>query len=345
VAQRKNSPTIHDIAKALDVTPSTVSRALNNHPRISQTTKEAVWRMASTLNYQHNHLAAALRRGRSSLLGVMVPTINRSFFSSVVRGIEEVANEAGYAVMVCQSHEMQEQEAANVQVLLRTQVDGIIVSVGKGTSDFSHFQQIIDRNTPLVLFDRVPESLPASAVVIDDYRGAYQATRHLIEQGCRRVIHLAGPAHLNIYRDRQRGFEDAHRLHGLPLETSQILPGSLQQDAGHDSITALLEAGEPFDGIFSASDYAAVGAMQALKARGIAIPEAVAIAGFSNEPFTSMIEPGLTTVEQHSRQMGQTTARIFLEQFDHQGDPYVPRRTVLTPELIVRGSSLRQNPR
>lgn len=344
VAGKKNSPTISDIAKALDVTPSTVSRALHNHPRISQTTKEAVWRTAREMNYQHNHLAAALRRGHSSLLGVMVPTINRSFFSSVVRGIEEVANEAGYAVMVCQSHEAQAQEEANIQVLLRSQVDGMIVSVGKGTRDFAHFQQVMDRDTPLIFFDRVPEELAASAVVIDDYRGAYLATRHLIEQGCRQLVHLAGSPHLNIYRDRQRGFEDAHRLHGLPLDPVQIVPSSLQLEAGRACVEELLARQQSMDGIFSASDYAAVGAMQALKARGIRIPEDVAIAGFSNEVFTTLVEPALTTVEQHSLQMGRTTARLFLEQFDHQGDSFVPRRTVLSPELIVRASSLRRPP-
>lgn len=339
MAGKKNSPTIGDIAKALNVTPSTVSRALHDHPRISQATKEAVWHMAAQLNYQHNHLAAALRRGSSSLIGVMVPTINRRFFSSVVRGIEEVAHEAGYAVMVCQSHEAEAREIANIQSLLRTQVDGIIVSVGKGSQDFGHFQQVIDRGVPLVFFDRVPEGLSASAVLIDDYQGAFQATAHLIAQGCRELVHLGGPPHLNIYRDRQRGFEDALRQHGLPLTEAQVLTSSLQVEAGHACVTDLLDRQQPVDGIFSASDYAAVGAMQALKARGIAIPGQVALAGFSNEAFTTFVEPALTTVEQHSLQIGRTTARIFLEQFAHQGEPYVPRRTVLTPELIVRASS------
>ena len=336
---RKKS-TIHDIAQRLNVTASTVSRALNGNPRISQATREAVLEAAQQLNYQHNQIAAALRSGRSHIIGVMVPTTDRSFFSKVVRGIEEEASKEGYHVIICQSNDQLSSEKANIEALLRLRADGIIASIAKETKEFEHFAQLKHKGVPLILFDRVAEGMGVGTVVIDDFLGAYQATCHLAQQGCRRIAHFAGPQHLNIYRERLRGYRQALRDCDQPQDKSLLLFNGLQIEDGTQGMEQLLALREPPDAVFSASDYAALGAMQVLKARGLNIPQVVALAGFANEPFTAFVEPALTSVEQHSKEIGIAAARLFLEAAQ-TGAGYVARQVVLAPELIVRASSLK----
>lgn len=335
--------TIYDIAKKLNITPSTVSRALSDHPRISQKTKIRVREMASQMNYEPNKVAAALRSGKTYILGVILPTTDRSFFSSVIRGIEEVANRAGYNVMITQSNDSTALEVSDINALLKAQVDGIIASIAKQTITFEHFKKIKERGLPLVLFDRVNENLDASIVVIDDYRGAYSATTHLIEQGCERIAHFGGQQHINIYKNRFRGYLDALEDNGIEFNPDRVILSDLQVADGRAGMTQLLKLPKPPDALFAASDYSAVGAMQTLKDKGLKIPKDVALVGFSNEPFTSFVEPALSTVDQRSEEMGQFAAKIFLEEVQANNGDFMPRKSVLTPELIIRGSSLKRN--
>jgi LacI family transcriptional regulator len=339
---RRERATIHDIAKKLNITASTVSRALKNHPRISEETKKAVLKVAEKLNYQPNHIAAALRNGRSKIIGIIVPTADRSFFSSVVRGIEEIANSAQYNVMICQSYDNYEKEVATVEALLNARVDGIIASYAKGTEDFSHFLKVKNKGIPLIMFDRSNEELEVSSVIIDDYQGAYNAVKHLINQGCKRIAHLTGIKKISIYRERFRGYREALQDHGIAYDESLVIGSNLQLDDGRESMIKLLSLPEPPDAVFSASDYGAMGAMQVLKERNIRIPQDVALVGFGNEPFTWFSEPQLTTIDQRSKQMGNATAEIFLEQIGAGNKTFVPKKTVLKPELIIRKSSQRK---
>ncbi len=339
---RKERSTIYDIAKRLDITPSTVSRALSNHPRISERTKQAVRKMAAELNYQHNGIAAALRSGKTHILGVMVPTANRSFFASVVRGIEQVANRAGYNVMITQSNDSEEIERSNIEALMKTQVDGIIASIAKETTRFDHFLRIKQKDIPLILFDRINEELLTSAIVVDDYLGAYQATEHLIGQGCRRIAHFAGQQHINIYKNRTEGYRAALRAHGLPIDPALIIESNQEVENGRENMRRLLQLPRLPDAVFSASDWAAIGAMQILKAEGFDIPGQMALVGFANEPFTSFVEPALTTVDQHSEKMGQIAADLFLAEVLAKDKDGIARKTVLAPQLITRASSLKR---
>lgn len=299
--------------------------------------------MASKMNYRPNHLAAALRRGKSNIIGVMVPTADRSFFSSVVRGIEEVVYKAGYIVSICQAHDSYKLEKSIIETLLRTQVDGIIASVAKETTNFKHYQKILDNQIPLILYDRVAFDLDTSMVIVDDYQGAFRATQHLLEQGCRRIVHFTGQKHLNIYRDRQRGYEDALKAYGIPVNPQYILENnSLDVEFGKQAAYELLQFPELPDGIFSSSDFSALGAMQVLKLHHKRIPEDVAIIGFSNEPFTSFVEPGLTSVDQKSQEMGGFAANLFLEHINAGEEGFTTRRTVLSAQLMIRGSSLKR---
>lgn len=334
--------TIQDIAAMLEINASTVSRALNDHPRISAGTKKRVMEAAVKLNYDYNHIAAALRKGKSKIVGVIVPKLDRSFFASIVRGIEEVVNEAGYNVMICQSNDIEEIEAANVEALLRTRVDGIIASIARETKRFAHFERVKAKGIPLVLFDRVQENLQVSTVEIDDYQGGYIAASHLIEQGCRRIAHFSGAQNLNIYEKRYNGYRQAVEDYGLPHQKEWVVESDLSLESGRLSMEKLLECSPRPDAVFSASDYAAIGALQVLKERGVRVPAEIALVGFSNEPFTAFVDPALTSVEQFSKEIGRSSAQVFLEKMKAPEEYVAIRKTKLQPKLIVRSSSLRK---
>ena len=330
---------ISDIAKELNLAVSTVSRALGGNSRISEATRQQVWRLAEQLNYQPNHLAAALRKGRSNTLGVIVPHIDGHFFALVMKGVEAVANQAGFNVMLCQSNEDYEHEKKNVDTLINAQVDGILVSLSRTTRDFRHFEKVRKRGMPLVFFDRVLAGSDVSAVVLDDYQGGYQSVQHLLGQGCRRIAHFGGPQHLNIYKNRYLGYCQALLDHHIPVEPELLIFSDMTLEDGRRSMTKLLALPQRPEAVFSASDFSIVGAMQVVKEHGLRTPQDVALAGFSNETFTSLTEPKLTSVDQRCEAMGQAAIGLLLEMVQERGLPLSPRTIVLQPELLVRESS------
>lgn len=336
--------TIHDIARELNITASTVSRALQDHPRISDATKKAVLKIAQKLNYQPNHLAAALRNGRSKIIGIIVPTIDRSFFGSIIRGFEEVANKARYSVMICQSHDDYEMEVATVEALLNSRVDGIICSFAKTTENFDHFRKAKNKGIPVVLFDRSNPDLEVSHVVIDNHLGAYKAVEHLIQQGCKRIGHITSRKKVSIYKERLRGYKDALEANNISYQSEYVVDGDLQYEDGRAAMEKLLSLPNRPDGIFSASAYGAVGALDILKERAIRVPDEVAIVGFDNESFTRFNEPPISTVDQQSLRIGIAAAELFLEQMGSNSEKFIPKKIVLTPDLIIRRSSLRNQP-
>lgn len=341
----KKKTTLADIAKKLDVTTSTVSRALKDHPKISDATKKAVRDLVVKMNYQPNNIAAALQSGKSNIIGVIVPTSDRQFFASVIRGIEEVVRKAGYNLIICQSDEQNSKEEKIIDTLLQIQVDGIIASVSKETTQYSNFDKIIQQNVPLILFDRVGQNINANTVVSNDYKGAYVAVSHLIDQGCQRIAHFSGLKHIKIYQDRLKGYLDAMKHHHLPVDESLIMESDLIDDteiileAGKKMTNHLLMTNKPPDGIFSSSDFAALGAIQALKSKSIYIPEEVSISGYSNDFSSSIIDPGLTSVDQHTKKMGNKAADLFLDQVNSRIDGYQYQQVVIEPTLVIRESS------
>lgn len=337
---KKNRATIHDIASKLNITASTVSRALNDNPRISEATKKKVLKVAKQINYQPNHIASALRSGKSKLIGVIVPTANRNFFSSVIRGIEELANSLNYKVIISQSYDDFDKEAQTVEALLNARVDGIIASIAKTTENVDHFQKIIEKGIPLVLFDRITNSLEVSQVVIDDHYGAYQTVDHLIKNGCKRIVHFSSNPRINIYHERKRGYEDALKDNGIEVDPKLITFSNLQLEDGRRIMQEIIDSKIDFDGVFSSSDYSIMGALQVLKENGYKVPEQVKIAGFGNEPFTSFTEPPITTVDQKSIPMGKITAESFFELLNAGSSSPVAKKTILKPELIIRKSSI-----
>lgn len=339
----KSKITINDIAKKLNITASTVSRALNNHLSISKVTKELVHKTAKELGYQPNNIAAALRNGKSNIIGIIVPTADRRFFASVVRGVEEVANKMGYRVIISHSYDNMKTEVQKVEALLNARVDGVIASIGMNTNEFGHFYRVLENGIPLLLFDRTIEEMNVNQVVINDFMGAYKITEHLIQQGCSRIAHFTSPLKMNIYKERLRGYTEALSNYKLPFEEELIVESNLQLEGGRESMRLLLKLDKMPDAVFSSSDYAAMGAMQVLKDHKIKIPEQVALAGFSNEPFTSFTDPTLTTVDQQSFTMGNVVADLFFDQLKKREEKYLSQKIVLSPELVIRQSSLKKD--
>ncbi|GAB2949900.1 LacI family DNA-binding transcriptional regulator [Hymenobacter coalescens] len=335
------------MANALNLSPSTVSRALTGHPQVSEATKQRVRQLADELNFQPNQLAAALRRGRSNTIGVLVPYITGHFFPEVVNGIAIEASKQGYNVMICQSNEDVRQEKKNIELLLNAQVEGILVSLASTTQEFAHFDAVRRAEVPLVFFDRIVEDMAGphtSAVVLDDHAGAYAAVAHLIQQGCRRIAHFSGPLHLNIHRNRHQGYLDALRDHGLQPDEALMCFSELNQDTGTQNMQHLLELPNPPDAVFSSNDLAAVGAIQVLKARRIRVPAEVAVVGFSNEAFTALTEPTISSVDQRCHQMGRLAVQQLLHILQRESPAPTLPPVVLTPELLIRASSHRNNP-
>lgn len=330
--------TIHEIAKALGTTASTVSRALNNNPRISEETRKKVLKTAKKLGYEPNTMAASLRRGKSKIIGIIVPYADRIFFSSVIRGIEEEVKKSGYNVIICQSYEKLANEIDDVNALLAAQVAGVIISHSRETDTFDHLNKIIKNHKTLILFDRVNDQVDASSVSIDDHQGAYLAVKHLIENGYRRIACFSGDRKISIYKERYRGYLTAMSEYGLSVPDGYSVEVRSDVELGAEVTARLMALREKPDAIFSASDFSALGAIKWLMANGYSVPGDVGVIGFGNDPITQYLSPSITSVDQKSKEMGKTIAQVFLEEANKEDTP-LHRKILLNPELVIRESS------
>ncbi len=337
-------PSIADMARTLNLACSTVSRALTQGPHVSATTRQRVLQLAEELQYQPNEAAVALRKGHHRTLGVLIPHITGNFFPEVVDGITRAASQAGYNVIICPSWDDTRQECENLRLLVNAQVAGLLVSLAGSTRDVAHFETWRPASLPLVFFDRTAEEFAGtgiSSVVVDDYAGAYAAVTHLIKEGYRRIAHFAGPRRLSIYQHRHRGYRQALLDHGLPCLTELCYEAETSQQAGATAMRQLLALPQLPDAVFSASDSAAAGALQVLKAHGLRAPHDVALVGFSNAEFTALTEPPLTTVDQGGRHMGQRAVQLLLQLLRPGSASAPPAPVLLSPRLLVRASSQR----
>lgn len=336
-------PTIYDIAKELNISAATVSRALNNNPKISKATCKLVTETATRMNYKPNKLALALRSGKSNNIGVIVPRIDSNFFASVIRGIEEELYPHQYNVIICQTHEDEKREIENINTLLNAQVDGILMSVSNVSSENDRMiKRVVDKNVPLIFFDRKKNIDGVSSVTINDYDVAYSATKHLIEEGCTRIAHITGDKTLEIFQNRFNGYKQALSDSGLVFIEDYVFQTKSTLESGSLAVKKFLELKNPPDAIFSSSDFAALGAIQELKAQGIQIPEDFCVVGFGNEPFTKFMELSISTVDQCPKEMGKMAANVFLEQLKNTDSVKIEKKVVLTTELLIRKSSSRK---
>ena len=335
----KKRTTLKDIANVLSISTAAVSKALNDDARISVKTKKAVKQVAKELNYQPNHLASALRKGKSKLVGVIVPRTNSHFFSSVVESMEGVLNKAGYNIIITQSNESFEKECNNIDTLLYLQVDGIIASMANETVDLSFYEKIKSNGIPLILFDRGENDLNVDYVGINDYASSHMIIEHLVAQGCKRIAHIGGYRRTRIFNNRIRGYIDAIKKHDLPHDDELLIESSLTLEDGRQQIKNLLALKNRPDAVYVASDYAALGALQVLKEKNIKVPEEIKLVGFGNEPFTSLVTPSITSISQHSKQIGKLAADTFLSYVDKEVVAQYLNKIILDSELIIRDSS------
>ncbi|HZL12146.1 MAG TPA: LacI family DNA-binding transcriptional regulator [Prolixibacteraceae bacterium] len=338
---RSNQITIKDIARILGISPSTVSRALKDHPDINVDTKKAVNELAGKLKYRPNAVALSLKNSRSNTIGVIIPELVHFFFSSVISGIDDVASQKGFTVIICQSNESYEREVANARTLLSHRVDGILVSISKETHSFDHLLDLQEGGIPLVFFDRVAPEINADQVIIDDMEAAYKATHHLIKTGRKRIAHFAGPQNLVIGRNRLQGYLNALTEAGLPVDNRLIVEADNYERA-RNAVNEMLDAGIVPDGIFAANDLTAIGAMQTIQKKGFRIPDDISIVGFSDGRLSGITDPHLSSVDQHGYEMGTIAAEILFRRIMSNEEVYVPEVKILTGDLIVRGSSVKE---
>jgi DNA-binding LacI/PurR family transcriptional regulator len=335
----KQAVTIKDIARMLGISKSTVSRAISGQGEINPETKRKILDLAHQLDYQPNVVAVSLKQQRTNTLGVIIPeTVNR-FFAKAVGGIQHVANLAGFNVMICQSDESYVLEKKNVQTLLASRVDGLLVSVSRETDHYDHFTAAIQKGIPLVFFDRIVEELETSMVYSDNYEITKEATLHLIEQGCHRIAFMAGPLHLYNSRNRFRGYEDALRQAGIPLRESLVIRSDYKLTKTEEHTRYLMNLKEPPDAIFAINDYTALEVMHALKKWGVRIPTDVAVLGFNNENICHLVEPALSSIDHPAADMGAVATEVLLSQIKNETN--APVKRLVKSRLVVRASTHR----
>lgn len=332
-------PTIKDIARRLNISISTVSRALRNASDVNAETKKAVLALVEEINYQPNKLALSLRQQQTHTIGVIVPNLDY-VLATMVRGLDEVALEAGYTVMVCQSNESFGREIVNTRRLLESLVDGFIISVSSETKIYDHFRKIQEKEIPMVMFDRLIPNLTAPGVRLDNEDGGFQATEHLIQQGYKRIAILAGPQNLGISNARLDGYLAALDKYNIKRDNDLIIHCDFNQDYAFFATEELLAMKKRPDAIFTISDRMAIGAMLSIKKRGLSMPEDIGLVGFNNEPVVSLVTPAISSVEQPSFELGKAAGKLFIETM-HHADSMRGVEQVLKPKLFIRESSMR----
>lgn len=324
--------TITDIARALGITPSTVSRALAGSPRVKENTRIAVERKAREMGYERNVVAANLRKGQSNIVGIIVPRIHREFFSNVIGGAENTLNQAGYNTLICQTLESLDAEIKALKTLKNYRVAAVLMSHAIGSRNGKHVKEILG-NTPLIQFDRVYPDLPGAKILGANCDGAYKATMHLIQAGYKRIGTIAGFMSSQPYVERLAGYRLALESAGLPFDPSIVYEDAIVRETGYQAGLKAIEAG--CDALYSAGAFSALGAIDAVKEKGLSIPDQFGIVATSNESFTALMSPSLSTLEQHPFEMGEAVAKAFL---DNRSDTQV-----IPMELHIRQSSNKNN--
>lgn len=336
----KNRITIKDIARELNISTSTVSRALADKWDVNPDTRKAVLELAEKWNYKPNPISLSLKQQSSLFVGIIIPEFVKSFFPEVIMGIESVLRPNGYHVLICQSNESPEIELINLKALESKMVDGFIISV-TGKDNYTYFESLVKSNFPVVFFNRICPGLNTSQVVIDDYKWAYEAVKHLINSGHKRIAHLSGPEDLELAFNRKRGYIDALKEYGLEIDDKLIIPCGIQMERGVMGAHCILNMENRPDAIFAINDPVAIGAMKTLQRNGVKIPEDMAIVGFTESKMAMIVEPNLTSIEQPTFEMGKIAAELLLEQMKNKGDePIPPKKIVLEARLNIRESSV-----
>lgn len=338
---REKEVTIYDLARKLNISIATVSRALKDDPVVSKKTKKKIADLAEEMGYRSNHFARNLRNQRTNTIGVIVPRLNSYFMSTVIAGIESVANKEGYNLIISQSSESFEKEMASAKTMFNNRVDGLLVSLAYDTEDLTHFDSFFKRKIPLIFFDRVVEHENCTNILIDNRKAAYEATAHLIKQGCKKIVHITATPKRNVYVDRLQGYKQALADNDISFQDDYVIISNLSQEAGVVAADQILKMNPLPDAVFVANDNCAVGCMLAIKQAGIKIPQDMAFVGFNNDPVSKVIEPNLTTINYPGYEMGEVAARNLINHLSGKATIRSTNTIILRSELIIRDSSVK----
>jgi len=341
----KKEVTIYDIAQKLELSSATVSRALRDNPAINKNTRKKIQETARALGYRHNNFASNLRKQKSNTIGVIVHELNSNFITSVLAGIEKVTTDAGYDLIIAHSSESYKKEAANALNLFHKRVDGLIASLAFDTKGLEHFKPLVDKGIPIVFFDRVEEQSDTTKVIIDNYKCGYQATQHLIDQGCKRIVLVTANLKRNVYAQRHKGYMEALYDNGIPYEKDLVLIKDLSEQCGVEAAREIVAMKPIPDGAFITNDFSAAVCMQTLKEFGISIPDDIAIVGFNNDAISKIVEPQLTTIHYPGMDMGEIAARNLISHLRGVSNLAHTQTIVVRSDLIIRQSSLKKQNR
>lgn len=334
--------TIYDVAKALNLSPSTVSRGLKNHPHIRKETRKKIQTVANEMGYRQNKFASNLRLKHTNTIGIVVPRLNSYFMATAIAGIEKVTSESGYGLIISQSLESWRKEISCVNTLFNSRVDGLLVSLAYDTKNMNHFNLLFNKDIPVVFFDRVADCNGCISVIIDNYKAGYEVTSHLIDQGCTRIVHLGGNMLRNVYSERFRGYRQALADNKIEYDPGLLIVSDMSSQAGKETAQKILKMKPRPNGLFSSNDTTAVAAIVELVKAGVKIPDEIAIAGFNNEPVSQVVQPNLTTVDYPALEIGEMAATSLINKLKDSLKAGLSS-IVLKHNLIVRESSLRQN--
>jgi LacI family transcriptional regulator len=336
-----NQTTIIDVAKHLGVSISTVSRALNNKLDINQKTKETIIQTAIDLDYKPNFLAQSLHKGSTNMIGIIVPDVEHPFFAAVLAGIQQVANNTGYRIIVCHSNESHRIEVLNTETLMACRVDGLLISHSKEASSFDHIKKIIEKGIPVVQYDRINTEINTPNVIHQDFKGSFDLVEHLIFQGCKRIGIMSGPKDMLICKTRIEGYKAALYKHGIEINEDYIIHSTISKGAGSQAFEYFMNLENPPDGIFAILNRNAVEMMRAAKIRGIKIPEDIAFVGFGDDILAAFFEPALTVYNHFPTKIGEAAIRILIEYINNK-NTFTPYNKIIEGELIIRESSLKK---
>ena len=334
--------TIYDIARELNLSPATVSRGLQQHAAVSKKTMKRINDLAEKIGYRTNPFASNLRFQKTKTIGVLVHELNSNFITSVLAGIEKITAQEGYDIIIAHSSESFEKEIANAENLFRKRVDGLIASLSFDTTNLDHFRPFLEKNVPVLFFDRVEQDGNKTVIVIDNAKCGYIATQHLIEQGCKRIVHVTSTLNRNVYAQRFKGYRDALFDHGMQFDEDMLILEDLSKKSGVDAARKIMKMQPRPDGAFITNDFLAAVCMRTLKENGWSIPDDMAIVGFNNDAIGELIEPALTTIHYPGEDMGEIAARNLINHLKGLGNLEQTNTIIVRSNLIVRNSSLRK---
>jgi LacI family transcriptional regulator len=339
--------TLKEIATKLGISITTVSKALKNYPDVSAKTKQAVIDLAQNLHYTPNSFAVNLRTKESKTIGLIIPEVVHHFFSNVVNAIIDEAEKNGYLVIILQSNESLALEKKQVELLIKKRVDGIIISLSNESNNDDHLKEIITRNIPFVMFDKINKLISCSKVIIDDQKAAFNAVQHLIDNNCKKIVHIRGPLNPQNSIDRYIGYKKALEKNNIPFDTKLVYTcETVNFQEGVDFAKQIITDHPDVDGIFAVTDLVAVGVLSYFNDNKIKVPDQVAVIGFSNWFMSQVLTPKLSTIDQPSHEMGIASFNLLLEEMNchKEGIPFKPRTIELDTNIIIRESSIKTNP-